>query len=80
MFGRVISGMQWVDAIERGEPPANPTRIVHAYIAADNPPAYQNLPVVAAPTGPAGGLTLSPSAPPAATPPAKPAPKPTPKR
>lgn len=40
VFGRVIDGMQYVDAIERGEPPANPTRIVHAYIAADNPPAY----------------------------------------
>jgi len=40
VFGRVIDGMQYVDAIERGEPPANPSRIVHAYIAADNPPAY----------------------------------------
>ncbi len=40
VFGRVIDGMQYVDAIERGEPPANPTKIVHAYIAADNPPAY----------------------------------------
>lgn len=40
VFGRVIDGMQYVDGIERGEPPANPTRIVHAYIAADNPPAY----------------------------------------
>jgi peptidylprolyl isomerase len=36
----VIDGMQYVDAIERGEPPASPSRIVHAYIAADNPPAY----------------------------------------
>jgi peptidylprolyl isomerase len=41
VFGRVISGMEWVDGIERGEPPARPTRILHAYIAADNPPAYQ---------------------------------------
>lgn len=41
VFGRVSDGMQWVDKIERGEPPANPTRIVHAYIAADNPPPYQ---------------------------------------
>ena len=40
VFGRVIDGMTWVDAIERGEPPSNPTRIVHAYVAADNPPAY----------------------------------------
>jgi peptidylprolyl isomerase len=38
VFGRVISGMQWVDAIERGEPPANPSRILQASIAADNKP------------------------------------------
>lgn len=50
VFGRVLSGMNYVDAIERGEPPANPTRIVHAYIASDNPPPYQPLPVAAAPT------------------------------
>lgn len=37
-FGRVISGMDAVDAIERGEPPANPTRILQATIAADNVP------------------------------------------
>ncbi len=42
VFGRVISGMQWVDAIERGEPPANPSRILQASIAADNkaPPVF----------------------------------------
>ena len=40
VFGRVIDGMQYVDAVERGEPPANPSRIVHAYIAADRPPAF----------------------------------------
>jgi cyclophilin family peptidyl-prolyl cis-trans isomerase len=38
VFGRVISGMQYVDAIERGEPPANPSRIVRASIGADNVP------------------------------------------
>lgn len=48
VFGRVTDGMPWVDKIERGEPPANPTKILHAYIAADNPPAY-----VAAPAAPA---------------------------
>ena len=37
-FGRVISGMEYVDAIQRGEPPANPTRILQASIAADNLP------------------------------------------
>ena len=37
-FGRVISNMAAVDAIERGEPPANPSRILQASIAADNKP------------------------------------------
>lgn len=43
VFGRVIAGMEWVDKIERGEPPANPTKIVHAYVQSDNPPPYANL-------------------------------------
>jgi cyclophilin family peptidyl-prolyl cis-trans isomerase len=30
VFGRVIEGMAAVDAIEKGEPPANPTKIVSA--------------------------------------------------
>ncbi|MBX7502615.1 peptidylprolyl isomerase [Qipengyuania sp. YG27] len=37
-FGRVISNMAAVDAIQRGEPPANPTRILQASIAADHKP------------------------------------------
>lgn len=36
VFGRVTSGMQFVDAITRGEPPENPDRIIQASIAADN--------------------------------------------
>ncbi|UZK69258.1 peptidylprolyl isomerase [Sphingomonas sp. S1-29] len=40
VFGRVLSGMEHVDAIPRGEPPANPARILRAYIAADNPPPF----------------------------------------
>jgi cyclophilin family peptidyl-prolyl cis-trans isomerase len=39
VFGRVTSGMQFVDAIARGEPPENPDRILQASIAADNKPA-----------------------------------------
>jgi cyclophilin family peptidyl-prolyl cis-trans isomerase len=35
-FGRVVAGMDAVDAIERGEPPSNPTVILQASIAADN--------------------------------------------
>ena len=45
-FGRVISGMGGVDAIARGEPPANPTRILQASIAADNKPVPAPQPVV----------------------------------
>lgn len=35
VFGRVIGGMHYVDKIARGEPPANPDRILQASIAAD---------------------------------------------
>ena len=35
-FGRVIAGMDAVDAIQRGEPPANPTTILQASIGSDN--------------------------------------------
>ena len=37
-FGRVTSGMEYVDKIARGEPPLNPSRILQASIAADNKP------------------------------------------
>jgi peptidylprolyl isomerase len=49
-FGRVIAGMDGVDAIERGEPPANPTRILQASIASDNKPQKLPDPAAAAPT------------------------------
>jgi peptidylprolyl isomerase len=38
VFGRVVSGIQFVDAIQRGEPPANPTRILQMSVMADNRP------------------------------------------
>ena len=38
VFGRVIDGMDVVDRIERGEPPANPTRIVRASMATEGVP------------------------------------------
>jgi cyclophilin family peptidyl-prolyl cis-trans isomerase len=38
VFGRVIGGMDVVDRIERGEPPENPTKIVHASMGSDNVP------------------------------------------
>jgi peptidylprolyl isomerase len=43
VFGRVIAGMGHVDAIARGEPPAEPTRVLQASIAADNRPAPPRL-------------------------------------
>ncbi len=38
VWGRVISGMEFVDAIAKGEPPENPSRILKASIAADKVP------------------------------------------
>ena len=35
VYGRVIEGMEHVDKIARGEPPANPDRIVSMKVAAD---------------------------------------------
>jgi peptidylprolyl isomerase len=52
-FGRVIAGMDAVDAIHRGEPPADPTRIVQASIAADHKPQKFAAPAVA----PAASIT-----------------------
>jgi cyclophilin family peptidyl-prolyl cis-trans isomerase len=37
-FGRVIENMDGVDAINRGEPPRNPTRILQASLASQNKP------------------------------------------
>lgn len=41
-FGRVVAGMNFVDLIERGEPPANPSRVEKAWIEGDG----QNAPLV----------------------------------
>ncbi|HKL55565.1 MAG: peptidylprolyl isomerase [Roseovarius sp.] len=35
VYGRVISGMEHVDAITRGEPPANPDRMISVKVAGD---------------------------------------------
>lgn len=62
VFGRVTSGMQYVDALEKGEPPASPSRIVHAYLASDNPPPYA--PAAAVPEAlPSGPMTPAPARP-----------------
>lgn len=62
VFGRIISGIQFVDAVERGEPPATPSKIVRAWVEGDGP----NAPLVP--------LVIPPLAPPAAA--AAPAPPP----
>ncbi len=52
-IGRVLSGMEYVDAIEKGEPPANPSKIVRASIESDEqglPPTVAAAPVPAAAT------------------------------
>ncbi|MEL6799947.1 MAG: peptidylprolyl isomerase [Pseudomonadota bacterium] len=35
VYGRVVSGMEHVDAIQRGEPPMNPDRMISVKVAAD---------------------------------------------
>ena len=57
VFGRVIGGMDVVDQIQRGEPPANPTKIARATLGAD----------YVAPPSPAAAAP-APAAPPAPEP------------
>ncbi|MDP9056315.1 MAG: peptidylprolyl isomerase [Pseudomonadota bacterium] len=58
-FGRVIAGMDAVDAIARGEPPGQPSKIIQASMETDNKP----------PPAPAASLPVSlPGAVPAALP------------
>lgn len=78
VFGRVVSGMPYVDAIHRGEPPAKPTRIVRAIMADDpaaNTPPPPLPPVAPAPTvqAPATLPSGNPSTPPSGDQPASPA-------
>ena len=50
VVGRLLGGMAYVDAVARGEPPANPSTIVKAWIEADGPDApHVPLPEMAAP-------------------------------
>src|SRR5205085_7534839 len=64
-FGRVVSGMNYVDAIQRGEPPLDPSRIVRASIGADNVPPLSEAELRAAPhpAAPALGLAAPAKAP-----------------
>jgi peptidylprolyl isomerase len=63
VWGRVTNGMEFVDAIVRGEPPENPSKIVKASIAADKIPP----PAPASPI-PAASLAPTPVPAPAAAP------------
>ena len=63
-FGRVVSGMNFVDAIEKGEPPANPSRIVQASIGADNRPPPPPGAVASAPATVSADVPALPSKPP----------------
>lgn len=69
VFGRVISGMNYVDALERGEPPPTPSRIVHATIGAEPALAVRPVQPEPAPEAPPAPPAAS-DTPPAATPPA----------
>jgi cyclophilin family peptidyl-prolyl cis-trans isomerase len=64
VFGRVVGGMNYVDALERGEPPAQPSRILKASIGADNVPAPAPQPAAAStPPPPARAATPAEDAP-----------------
>ncbi len=67
VVGRVISGMQYVDLIERGEPPAAPSKIVKAWLGSDGPNAARvpldlKAAAVAAPAAPPPAIDAAPMA------------------
>ena len=62
VWGRVTTGMEYVDAIEKGEPPANPSKIVRASIGSDNVPApapSSPIPAMPAPGAPAADVPMA---------------------
>ena len=67
-IGRVISGMNYVDLIEKGEPPANPTRIIRASMASDNVPPPPPGMFTAPPPAPAAAPSIIDDKPPAPKP------------
>ena len=56
-FGRVVSGMQYVDAIHQGEPPEVMSRMVQVSVAADNKPMPPASALVEAVPAPAPAVT-----------------------
>ena len=66
VFGRVVSGMQFVDTIERGEPSDNPSKVLKAWLQTDGENAAL---LPAAPPAPVAAPAPAPvSAPETATP------------
>ena len=61
VFGRVVSGMDVVDRIARGDPPAQPTRIVRASLGSDNAPlpTPEEIAAANAPRTPAAPASLN---------------------
>jgi len=60
VFGRVIGGMEHVDEIQRGQPPATPTRIVRASIGSDQapPPTAEEIAAVVSKPAPSTATPL----------------------
>lgn len=71
-IGRVLSGMNYVDAVERGEPPANPSKIVRTWIEADGANAARVPLPAASLTAPATAAEPTPPPPAAKAPPPAP--------
>jgi peptidylprolyl isomerase len=67
VFGRVVAGMNYVDAIQRGVPAPVPSRIVRASIGADNVPPPTAAEIAAAAAAPPAQAPV-PVPPPPATP------------
>ena len=73
VWGRVVSGMEFVDLIEKGEPPENPSKIIRASIGADKvPPPAPSSPIPAASLTPPDQPAMQPLTFPQAPPPPKP--------
>ena len=67
VFGRITAGMQYVDMIERGEPPVAPSKITRAWIEADGRNAPRVALVIPAPVAAVTPPPVTPEVP-AATP------------
>jgi peptidylprolyl isomerase len=63
VFGRVVSGMEHIDKIQRGVPPPAPTRIVRASIGSDNAPPPTAAEIAAANRSPARSPGAAPPLP-----------------